>query len=56
MTFDTRLLGHSHIGVTVGVHAHVRLRLQRQAIDTPNGALGGIEEPPGDPPVAAAVR
>ncbi|AUA11839.1 site-specific tyrosine recombinase XerC [Streptomyces malaysiensis subsp. malaysiensis] len=24
------LLGHAHIGVTAGVYAHVRLRLQRQ--------------------------
>ncbi|WP_103544783.1 site-specific integrase [Streptomyces sp. SM1] len=28
------LLGHAHIGVTAGVYAHVRIRLQRQAIDT----------------------
>lgn len=27
------LLGHAHIGVTAGVYAHLRLRLQRQAID-----------------------
>ncbi|MGA5564439.1 hypothetical protein ACPCUV_25190 [Streptomyces platensis] len=27
------LLGHAHIGVTATVHAHVRLRLQRDAID-----------------------
>ncbi|PYC64933.1 site-specific integrase, partial [Streptomyces tateyamensis] len=27
------LLGHAHIGVTASVYAHVRLRLQRQAID-----------------------
>ncbi|MFJ8870125.1 tyrosine-type recombinase/integrase [Streptomyces sp. NPDC102473] len=31
------LLGHAHIGITAGVYAHVRLHLQRQAIDT----LGG---------------
>lgn len=29
------LLGHAHIGVTATVYAHVRLRLQRDAIDTP---------------------
>lgn len=33
------LLGHAHIGVTAGVYAHVRLRLQRQAIDTLSNAL-----------------
>ncbi len=33
------LLGHAHIGVTAGVYAHVRPRLQRQAIDTLSGAL-----------------
>lgn len=49
------LLGHAHIGVTAGVYAHVRLRLQRQAIDT----LGSILSPtdaPDDPPTAAVVR
>ncbi|MFB7645336.1 tyrosine-type recombinase/integrase [Streptomyces sp. NPDC056084] len=33
------LLGHAHIGVTAGVYAHVRLRLQREAIDTLNDVL-----------------
>ncbi|MCH0561470.1 site-specific integrase [Streptomyces sp. MUM 16J] len=33
------LLGHAHIGATAGVYAHVRLRLQRQAIDTLSNAL-----------------
>ncbi len=28
------LLGHAHIGVTATVYAHVRLRLQRDAIDS----------------------
>lgn len=28
------LLGHAHFGVTATVYAHVRLRLQRQALDT----------------------
>ncbi|KUN75819.1 tyrosine-type recombinase/integrase [Streptomyces griseoruber] len=46
------LLGHAHIGVTAGVYAHVRLRLQRQAIDTLGDALG----PTDDPPAAATVR
>jgi integrase len=46
------LLGHAHIGV----YAHVRLRLQRQAIDTLSGALGGTQEPPSDPPAATLVR
>ncbi|WP_137994228.1 tyrosine-type recombinase/integrase [Streptomyces vilmorinianum] len=57
------LLGHAHIGVTATVYAHVRLRLQRDAIDTLSTALdspvtvmaastdGG--EPP---PCAAPVR
>lgn len=51
------LLGHAHIGVTATVYAHVRLRLQRQAIDTLSTALngptntertanGGVDEPP----------
>ncbi|MGC0402950.1 hypothetical protein RKD27_005594 [Streptomyces sp. SAI-126] len=33
------LLGHAHIGVTATVYAHVRLRLQRDAIDTLGRAL-----------------
>jgi integrase len=33
------LLGHAHIGVTATVYAHVRLRLQRQALDTLGTAL-----------------
>ncbi len=33
------LLGHAHIGVTATVYAHVRLRLQRDAIDTLSAAL-----------------
>ncbi|MCO6696442.1 tyrosine-type recombinase/integrase, partial [Streptomyces sp. Vc17.3-30] len=33
------LLGHAHIGVTATVYAHVRLRLQREAIDTLGNAL-----------------
>lgn len=37
------LLGHAHIGVTAGVCGHVRFRLQRDAIDTLNGALGSPE-------------
>lgn len=28
------LLGHAHIGVTATAYAHVRLRLQRDTIDT----------------------
>lgn len=47
------LLGHTHIGVTAGVYAHVRLRLQRQAIGTLSDTLRtGTDEPP----TAAAVR
>ncbi len=33
------LLGHAHIGVTATVYAHVRLRLQRDAIDSLGHAL-----------------
>jgi integrase len=33
------LLGHAHIGVTATVYAHVRLRLQRDAIDRLTNAL-----------------
>jgi integrase len=50
------LLGHAHIGVTAGVYAHVRLRLQRQAIDTLGHALGQDDDEPEDPPTAAVVR
>ncbi|WP_030421410.1 tyrosine-type recombinase/integrase [Streptomyces sp. NRRL F-5065] len=49
------LLGHAHIGVTAGVYAHVRLRLQRQAIDTLGSILGTTDDPD-DPPTAAVVR
>ncbi|MFE3995905.1 tyrosine-type recombinase/integrase [Streptomyces goshikiensis] len=35
------LLGHAHIGVTATVYAHVRLRLQRDAIDALSTALAG---------------
>ncbi|MEU9004952.1 tyrosine-type recombinase/integrase [Streptomyces sp. NPDC048551] len=50
------LLGHAHIGVTAGVYAHVRLRLQRQAIDTLGNALSPTSDRRDDPPAAAAVR
>ncbi|MFE9439626.1 tyrosine-type recombinase/integrase [Streptomyces sp. NPDC006602] len=50
------LLGHAHIGVTAGVYAHVRLRLQRQAIDTLGDALGPTDVDPDAPPAAAVVR
>lgn len=33
------LLGHAHIGVTATVYAHVRLHLQRDAIDSLGRAL-----------------
>lgn len=37
------LLRHAHIGVTASVYAHVRLHLQRDAIDTLSTALGSLE-------------
>lgn len=49
------LLGHAHIGVTAGVYAHVRLRLQRQAIDTLGNALDGHTHPD-DPPLTTITR
>ncbi|MDQ1011074.1 integrase [Streptomyces sp. V4I23] len=57
------LLGHAHIGVTATVYAHVRLRLQRDAIDTLSTTLGSPENTKkarsdGDepPPCVALVR
>ncbi|GAA5001207.1 hypothetical protein GCM10025734_36840 [Kitasatospora paranensis] len=57
------LLGHAHIGVTATVYAHVRLRLQRDAIDLLSRTLGqrsGATAEPDDgddpPPCAAPVR
>ncbi|GGS04796.1 hypothetical protein GCM10010269_49690 [Streptomyces humidus] len=50
------LLGHAHIGVTAGVYAHVRLRLQRQAIDTLDSALSPTQDGTDEPPTAAVVR
>ena len=55
------LLGHAHIGVTATVYAHVRLRLQRDAIDLLGNALRNPAQPttrPDDgdePPLCAAV-
>ncbi|MET8942243.1 integrase [Streptomyces sp. NPDC004542] len=46
------ILGHAHIGVTAGVYAYVRLRLQRNAIE----ALGQSDDAPDDPPAVAIVR
>jgi integrase len=46
------LLGHAHIGVTAGVYAHVRLRLQRQAIDALGNVLGPTDGDQDDPPAA----
>ncbi|WP_327301722.1 site-specific integrase [Streptomyces goshikiensis] len=51
------LLGHAHIGVTATVYAHVRLRLQRDAIDLLGRALQRSEKTPGhpdEPPLCAA--
>ncbi|MFF8196489.1 tyrosine-type recombinase/integrase [Streptomyces bobili] len=49
------LLGHAHIGVTASVYAHVRLRLQRQAIDTLGNALGPTDAPMTHPPQALSA-
>ncbi|AXI81628.1 hypothetical protein C7M71_023955 [Peterkaempfera bronchialis] len=43
------LLGHAHIGVTATVYAHVRLRLQRQAIDLLGHAPRDLAEPTTEP-------
>ncbi|KUM96033.1 integrase [Streptomyces yokosukanensis] len=54
------MLGHAHIGVTATVYAHVRLRLQRDAIDLLGHALrtsAEIASKPDDsdePPLCAA--
>ncbi len=57
------LLGHAHIGVTATVHAHVRLRLQRDAIDLLGHALRNpvetvpeTDEDDGPPLCTAPVR
>ncbi len=50
------LLGHAHIGVTAGVYAHVRLHLQRQAIDTLGDALRPGPDRPGTRISVADVR
>ena len=50
------LLGHAHIGVTAGVYAHVRLRLQRQAIDRLTAALMEEGDGPEEPPPPSPVR
>ncbi|MEV5935898.1 integrase [Streptomyces sp. NPDC093250] len=50
------LLEHVHIGVTATVYAHVRLRLQRQAIDTLGDSLSRADDDNDDPPTAAVVR
>ncbi|MBG0855103.1 hypothetical protein I2W78_25485 [Streptomyces spinoverrucosus] len=44
------LLGHAPTGVTATVYAHVRLRLQRDAIDTRSTGLDGPagQEPTSD--------
>ncbi|MFE2409607.1 tyrosine-type recombinase/integrase [Kitasatospora sp. NPDC059408] len=54
------LLGPAHIGVTATVYAHVRLRLQRDAIDLLGRTLGKLSETvtnpddSDDPPLCAA--
>jgi hypothetical protein len=54
------LLGHAHIGVTAAVYTHVRLRLQRDAIDLLGHALRNPSKITGkpddgdEPPLCAA--
>ncbi|MGY5007213.1 tyrosine-type recombinase/integrase [Streptomyces sp. 900105755] len=53
------LLGHAHIGVTATVYAHVRLRLQRDAVNLLGRTLRNPKRPDDgdDPPLCApAVR
>ena len=56
------LLGHAHIGVTATVYAHVRLRLQRDAIDILGTTLNNpaadttARDDDDPPPCAAPVR
>ncbi|MDQ0790933.1 integrase [Streptomyces sp. B3I8] len=51
------LLGHAHIGVTATVYAHLRLRLQRDAINTLSTALDGpaSHEPTRDDALCGAI-
>ncbi|WP_392748975.1 hypothetical protein [Streptomyces sp. LN590] len=51
-----RTTGPDNEDFVAGVYAHVRLRLQRQAIDTLGDVLGPTDDGPDDPPVAAVVR
>ncbi|MFI8435283.1 hypothetical protein ACIGJO_16285 [Streptomyces sp. NPDC079020] len=44
------------LGQALIVYAHVRLRLQRQAIDTLGDALSAEDDDRDDPPAAAVVR
>jgi integrase len=39
------LLGHAHISITADTYAHVRLRLQRDAIERMGDALDDHPEP-----------
>lgn len=50
------LLGHAQINTTADIYAHVRLRLQRQAIEAMGQALNepdaeGNDDEPDDPPI-----
>ena len=40
------LLGHAHIGITADIYAHVRLRLQHDAVSRLSDALGTDPKPP----------
>ncbi|MFD9422340.1 MULTISPECIES: site-specific integrase [unclassified Streptomyces] len=49
------LLGHAHIGVTATVYAHVRLRLQRDAIDLLGRTLHNPSETANQPDAGGAL-
>ncbi|WP_447036011.1 integrase [Streptomyces sp. DSM 118878] len=43
-------------GVTAGVYAHARLRIQRHGIYTPGNALAAGDDSEEPPPASVAVR
>ena len=51
----SHLLGHSRLGVTADVYAHVRVRLQRGAVDAIGHALNRSDDAEDDPPLPVAA-